>query len=110
MHDVSMQCVFHLIFVGIRTQGEGGGGEVLQVWQKLFVDGPNIIILFKIKNPTYSFAPKSLIFKLQPEVWKFYDICMSWSTLKTDVETNFLNLENWRFGYLHHFFSIVTFK
>ena len=40
------------------------------------------------------FAPRPLIFKLQQEVLKFNDICVSWSSPKTDLETNFLNLEN----------------
>ena len=35
-----------------------------------------------------------LIFKLQEEVLKFNDICVSWSSPKTELETNFLNLEN----------------
>ena len=43
---------------------------------------------------TYSFAPRLLIFKLQQEVLKFNNICVSSSAPKTDLETNFLNLEN----------------
>ena len=43
---------------------------------------------------THSFASRPLIFKLQQEVLKFNDICVSWSSPKTDLETNFLNLEN----------------
>ena len=35
-----------------------------------------------------------LIFKLQQEVRKFNDICVSWSSPKIDLVTNFLNLEN----------------
>ena len=45
------------------------------------------------------FKQKSLLwpqvpFKLQQEFLKFSDICVSWSSQKTDRETNFLNLEN----------------
>ena len=46
------------------------------------------------RKTTHSFAARLLIFKLQQEVWKFNDICMSWSRPKTDLETNFLNLKN----------------
>ena len=40
-----------------------------------------------------SFAPRPMIFKLQQEFLKFNDICVSWSSPKTDLVTNFLNLE-----------------
>ena len=40
----------------------------------------------------HNFRP--LIFKLQQEALKFNDMCVSWSSPKTDVVTNFLNLEN----------------
>ena len=46
------------------------------------------------KNATHSFALSPLIFKLQQEVLKFNDIYLSWSSPKTDLETNILNLEN----------------
>ena len=49
---------------------------------------------FQNENATYSFAPRALIFKMQQEVLKFNDISMSWSSPKTDLVTNFLNLEN----------------
>ena len=58
---------------------------------------------------THSFAPRPLIFKLQQEVLKFDDICVNWSSPKTDLETNFLNLENRSFESVS-FFSTVTFK
>ena len=45
----------------------------------------------KNRKATHSFAPRPMIFKLQKEVWKFSDICLSWSSLKTDLETSFLN-------------------
>ena len=48
---------------------------------------------------THSFAPRPLIFKMQQEVLKF-NVCMSWSSQKTDLETNFLNLENQIFKYV----------
>ena len=52
------------------------------------------------RKATHSFAPGSiLIFKLQQEVLKFNDICMSWSSQKSDLETNFLNSENRSFEY-----------
>ena len=42
------------------------------------------------------------IFKLQQEVWKFNYIWVSWSSPKSNLEMNFLYLEN--------FFSIVAFN
>ena len=50
------------------------------------------------RKATHSFAPRPLIFKLQQEVLKFNDICVSWSSPKTDLVTNFLNLENRNIG------------
>ena len=46
------------------------------------------------KKATHSFAPSPLIFKLRQEVLKFSDICVSLSSQKAELETNFLNLEN----------------
>ena len=46
------------------------------------------------RKVTQSFAPRALIFKLHQVVLKFNDICVSWRSPKTDLETNFLNLEN----------------
>ena len=46
------------------------------------------------RKATHSFAPRTLIFKLQQEVLKFSDICLSWSSPKSDLETNFSNLKN----------------
>ena len=46
------------------------------------------------RKATHSFAPRPLIFNLQQEVLKFNDICISWSSAKTDLATNFLNLGN----------------
>ena len=48
----------------------------------------------KYRKATHSFAPRPLNFRLQQELLKFNDICLSWSSPKTDLETNFLNLEN----------------
>ena len=56
----------------------------------------NLIIPFKIKiieKTTHSFAPRNLIFKLQKEALNFNDICVSSSSLKTDLVTNLLILE-----------------
>ena len=49
------------------------------------------------RKDTNAFAPTPLIFKFQQEVLKFNDICMNWSSPKADLDTNFLNLENWSF-------------
>ena len=38
--------------------------------------------------------PDLSIFKLQQDVLNFSDICVSWNSPKTDLVTNFLNLEN----------------
>ena len=67
--------------------------KVQTLWLK------NVIIPLKIKNrkAAYSFAPRPLIFKLLQEVLKFNDTCLSWSFPKTDMETNFVNLENQSF-------------
>ena len=46
---------------------------------------------------THTFGPRPLIFKLQQEDLKFNDVSVSWNSPKTDVETNFLNLENQSF-------------
>ena len=46
------------------------------------------------RKPTHNFASRPLIFNLQQEVLKFNDICLSWSSPKTDLVTNFLDLEN----------------
>ena len=46
------------------------------------------------RKATHSFAPRPRIFKLQQEVLKISDICMGWSSRKTELETNFFNLEN----------------
>ena len=52
---------------------------------------------FQSKNKrkaTHSFARRRPIFKMQQEVWKFNDNSVSWSSPKTTLQTNFLNLEN----------------
>ena len=46
---------------------------------------------------THNFAPRPLIFMLQKKTLKFTDICVSWSSQKTDLLTNFLNLKNQSF-------------
>ena len=51
--------------------------------------------LSKLKQQkSHSFTPRSLIFKLQQKVLKFNDICVTSSSPKTDLDTNFLNLDN----------------
>ena len=55
------------------------------------------------RKATHSFAPRPLIFKLQQEVLKFNYIFVSWSSLKTGLATNFLNLENWSFENISFF-------
>ena len=54
---------------------------------------------FKIKivEKPHTLYPRPLIFQLEQEVLKLNDICVSWSPPKTDIETNFLNLEKWSF-------------
>ena len=54
----------------------------------------NSFQMSKNRKTTTSFAPRPLIFKLQGEVLKFNDICVSWNSLKTDLETIFFNLRN----------------
>ena len=61
---------------------------------------------FFLENPNTVLLPKPLIFKLQQEVLKFNDIFVSWSSPKTDLETNFLNPENRSFENV----ALVTFK
>ena len=51
------------------------------------------------RKAKHSFAPRPLIFNLQQEVSTFNDICVSWSSPKTDLETNLLNLEYRSFEY-----------
>ena len=49
------------------------------------------------RKATHSFVPRPLTFKLQQDVSKSNDICVSWSSPKADLVTNFLNLKNWSF-------------
>ena len=58
------------------------------------------------RKATHSFAFRPLSFKLQQEVLKFIVICVSLSSPKTELVTNFLNPENRSFENV----SIVTFK
>ena len=55
---------------------------------------------------THSFASRPLIFKLQQEVLKFDDTCVSWSSPTTDLVKKKLNSENRSFENV----SIVTFN
>ena len=49
------------------------------------------------RKAAYSFAHKPLIFKLQQEVLKLIDICVSWNSPKTDLVKKVLNPENQSF-------------
>ena len=46
------------------------------------------------RKVTPSFFSTPLVFKSQNEFLKFTDTCVSWSSPKNNLETNFLNLEN----------------
>ena len=46
------------------------------------------------RKVTHSFATRLLIFKLLGKVLKLNDICVSWSSPKTELVANFLNLEH----------------
>ena len=50
--------------------------------------------LCKIIEKLHTILLPDLIFKLQREVLKFNVVCVSWSSPKIDLVTNFLNLEN----------------
>ena len=49
------------------------------------------------RKDIHTFASRPLIFKLQEEVLKTNEICVSWSSPKTDLDTNLLNLQNLNF-------------
>ena len=49
---------------------------------------------YNYRKATHSFGPRLLVFKLQREVFKFNDICVSWSSPKTDLVINIFSLEN----------------
>ena len=89
-HSKSVCRIFHFWFnfVFIKVQQNAW---ILWIW--------NAMIPFKIKviEKSYSFACRPLVFKLEQEVLKFNDICVSWSFPKTDQVTNLLNLENQSF-------------
>ena len=53
----------------------------------------------------HGFAPRSQIFKLQQEILKF-NICVRWTSPKTDLVTNFLNNEDRSFENVF----IITFE
>ena len=59
------------------------------------------------RKATHGFAPNPQTFNLQQEVLKFNDICVSWSSPKSDLETNFLNFE---YVALNQSFEYVTFS
>ena len=74
--------VFFKVFIFVQ-------GKAWTLWLQ------NVIISFKIKilEQHDSFAPRSLIFKMQQNVWKFNNICVSWSSPKPNLEMNFSILE-----------------
>ena len=50
---------------------------------------------FQNKNNSkaiHRFAPNPLSFKLQQKLWKFNDICISWSSQKTALETKYFQV------------------
>ena len=55
---------------------------------------PNSFQNWNIIKVKYIFTPGLLTFKLQQEVLKFSDICVSWSSPKTELVINFLKPEN----------------
>ena len=59
------------------------------------------------RKKLYTIFTKPLIFMLQQKYLKFNDICVSWSSPKPDLETIFLNLENWSFDNVS-FFQLRT--
>ena len=46
---------------------------------------------------TSLFAPRLIIYKFAQEVFKSNYICANWSSSKTDLVTNFLDVENLEF-------------
>ena len=52
------------------------------------------------RKARHSLLPDLWFLSSQQGVLKVNDIRMSWNSLKTDLETNFLNLENWSFEYV----------
>ena len=64
-------------------------------WDSLTSKHHNSFLNKNNRIATHSSRP--LIFKLLQEVLKFNDICVSWSSTKTNPEANFLNSQNWNF-------------
>ena len=60
------------------------------------------------KKPHTVFS-RSLIYKLQQELKKLIDICVSWSSQKFDQKTNFLNSENRGFENVNHLNGCLRF-
>ena len=61
------------------------------------------------RTATHNIAPNPLIFKFQREILKFNDICLCWSSAKTGLGTNFLNLENRSFESVSFLVKNVSF-
>ena len=66
-------------------------------WDSLTSKHHNSFLNKNNRIATHSFASRPLIFKLLQEVLKFNDICVSWSSTKTNLEANFLNSQNRNF-------------
>ena len=77
----------------------------IKVYDSLTLKRRNSFQNGNIRKATHSFGNRPLILKFQQEnwkiqnCWKFSDICVSCSSSKTDLESNFLNLENRSFAY-----------
>ena len=62
-------------------------------WTKMSLKRHNSFQNHK-RKAAHSFASWPLIFQLQKELLKFNDICVCWSSQKTNLVTNVLNLKN----------------
>ena len=79
--------IFHFLFRFVFIK--------LNIFVQQKADSPILKLhnFFQNKNnrkATHRFAPRPLIFKLEQEVRKFNDICVSWSSPKTELERTFL--------------------
>ena len=69
------------------------------MWRKLFVNGPNLVIPFRIKikiigrKSTHAFDARPMI----QEVWEFSAILANWNFPKVNPQTKYLKLGNWSF-------------
>ena len=81
---------------------------LLRFYQSLYLCSPKCISSLTLKHHNFfqnennrkaaqSFDPRPLLFKLEQEISKFNDICVSWSSPKTDLVSNFLNFKKSKF-------------